>query len=67
MQALPSIPHTANITLEWLDQRFPGRLISWQRDPEWSPHSPKFNPPDVYPWYLLQKKFIKIIPKLLLI
>ena len=27
-------PHTANITLEWLDQRFPDRLISRRRDPE---------------------------------
>ena len=39
-------PHTANITLEWLDQQFSDRLISRRRDPEWSPHSPDLNPPD---------------------
>ena len=47
-------PHTANITLEWLDQRFPDRLISRRRDPEWSPHSPDFNPTDFYQWGLLK-------------
>ena len=36
-------PHTANITMEWLDRRFAGRLISRRRIPEWSPHSPDLN------------------------
>ena len=31
------IPHTANITLEWLDQRFPARLISRCHVPECLP------------------------------
>ena len=41
-------PHTANITMEWLDRRFAGRLISRRRIPEWSPRSPDLNPPDFY-------------------
>ena len=41
-------PHTANVTLEWLDQRFPHRLVSRCRNPEWSPHSPDLIPPDFF-------------------
>ena len=37
-------PHTANITLDWLDHKFPNPLISRKREPEWSPHSPDLNP-----------------------
>ena len=47
-------PHTANITMEWLDHRFPDRLISRRREPEWSPHSPDLNPPDFYLWGFLK-------------
>lgn len=47
-------PHTANITMEWLDHRFPNRLISRRREPEWSPHSPDLNPPDFYLWGFLK-------------
>ena len=37
-------PHTANITLYWLDHKFSNRLISRKREPEWSPHSPDLTP-----------------------
>ena len=47
-------PHTANITLEWLDRRFAGRLISRRRIPEWSPRLPDLNPPDFYLWDFLK-------------
>ena len=47
-------PHTANDSLAWLQQRFPGRLISRRCDPEWSPHSPDLNPPDFYLWGYLK-------------
>ena len=47
-------PHTANITMEWLDRRFAGRLISKRRIPGWSPYSPDLNPPDFYLWGLLK-------------
>ena len=43
-------PHTANVTLAWLDQKFPDRLVSRRRDPEWAPHSPDLSPPDLYLW-----------------
>ena len=47
-------PHTANITMQWLDKRFLERLISRRRDPEWAPHSPDMNPPDFYLWEFLK-------------
>ena len=47
-------PHTANITMEWLDCCFAGRQISRRRIPEWSPHSPDLNPPDFYLWGFLK-------------
>ena len=52
-------PHTANITMEWLDRCFAGRQIIRRRIPEWSPHSPDLNPadlnpPDFYLWGLLK-------------
>ena len=47
-------PHTANITMQWLDRRFAGRLISRRRIPEWSPHSTDLNPPDFYLWRFLK-------------
>ena len=40
--------------MEWLDQRFPDRLISRHHEPKWSPHSPDLNPPDFYLWGLLK-------------
>ena len=42
-------PHTANITLDWLDHKFPNRLISRKREQEWSPHSPGLTPPRCLP------------------
>uniref|UniRef100_UPI00358E2E41 uncharacterized protein n=1 Tax=Myxine glutinosa TaxID=7769 RepID=UPI00358E2E41 len=47
-------PHTANVTMEWLDHRFPDRLISRRREPELSPHSPDLNPPNFYLWGFLK-------------
>ena len=41
-------PHTSNESLAWLQQRFPGRLISRRCDPEWSLHSPVLKPLDFY-------------------
>ena len=56
-------PHTANITLEWLDERFSDRLISRRRDTEWSPHSPDLSPPDFYLWGLLKDRVYQNNPK----
>ena len=47
-------PHTANITMKWLDRRFAGRLISRHCIPEWWLHSPDLNPPDFWLWGLLK-------------
>lgn len=36
--------------MEWLDIRFPDRLISRRREPDWSPYSPHLSLPDFYLW-----------------
>ena len=41
-------PHTVNITMEWLDRRFAGRLISRYHVPDWSLHSLDLNKPNFY-------------------
>ncbi len=56
-------PQTANVTLEWLDQRFPDRLVSRRRDPEWAPHSPDLNPPDFYLWGYLKDRVYENNPQ----
>ena len=40
--------------MQWLDERFPERLISRRRDPEWAPHSFDLNPPGFYLWGFLK-------------
>ena len=49
--------HTSNITMEWLEHRFPNQLISRRRKPEWFPYSPDLNPPDVYLWRFLNNVY----------
>ena len=49
-------PHTSNESMEWLQQRFPDRLISRRSTPEWSPHSPDLNPLDFYLWRFLKDR-----------
>ena len=56
-------PHTANITLDWLDHKFPNRLISRKREPEWSRHSPDLNPPDFYLWGFLKDNVYRHNPQ----
>jgi len=41
-------PNTSNESLAWLQQPFPDRLMSRRCDPQWTPHSPDLNPPDLY-------------------
>ena len=52
--SLGATPHTANTTMQWLDESFSEGLISRSRDPEWAPHSPDLNPPDFYLWEFLK-------------
>ena len=49
-------PHTSNESLAWLQQHFPGKVISRRCDPEWAPHSPDLNPPDFYLWGFLKDR-----------
>jgi hypothetical protein len=37
-------PHTANVTMAWLREKFGERLISRKAEVEWAPHSPDLNP-----------------------
>ena len=43
-------PHTSNVSLAWLRERFDDRLISRRCDVEWAAHSPDFQFTDVYLW-----------------
>ena len=43
-------PHTAQLVLDYLQQRFPDRLISFKTDVMWPPRSPDLNPLDFYLW-----------------
>ena len=56
-------PHS-NESLAWLQQRFPDRLISRRCDPQWSPHSPDLNPPDLYLWGYLKARCMATTPRL---
>lgn len=42
--------HTANQTLQLLQQRFNDRIISRRTDNIWASHSPDLNPPDFFLW-----------------
>ena len=62
-QQIGATSHTANVTLEWLDQRFPQRPVSRCQDPEWSPYSPDLNPPDFFLWGYLKDRVFENNPK----
>ena len=47
-------PHTANVTMAWLREKFGKRLISRKAEVEWAPHSPELNPPDLFLWGFLK-------------
>ena len=58
-------PHTSNDLLAWLQQHFPGRLISRRCDPEWAPHSHDLNPPDFYLWGYLKDNVYRNNPQII--
>ena len=58
-------PHTANITLDWLDHKFPNRLISRKHEPEWPPHSRDLNPLDFYLWGFLKNNVYRNNPQII--
>ena len=41
-------PHTAAASRLWLQQRFPGRVISLKEEVQWAPHSPDLSPLDFF-------------------
>ena len=58
-------PHTANLTLEWLEAKFPDPLVSRRHDPEWVPYSPNLSPPDFYLWGYLKDRVYKDKPRII--
>ena len=57
-------PHSANIVVEWLQEKFGDRLISRHCENVWPPYSPDLNPCDFYLWgYLKSKVYSDPIPK----
>ena len=43
-------PHTANLSLAWLQDRFGNRIISQRMAVEWAAHSPDLTPLDFFLW-----------------
>ena len=60
-----SIAHTANICMEWLREKFPGKVISKKGDVEWPARSPDLNPPDFYLWGYLKEDVFRSTPRTL--
>ena len=51
--------HTSRDSLEWLQQHFPGRHVSYKIAIPWAPHSPDLTPHDYMLWgYLKSKVYI---------
>lgn len=48
--------HTANETIQFLQRKFPGRLMSKRGDIDWPPRSPDLTPPDFFLWGYLKSK-----------
>ena len=38
-----TLPHTVNVTMAWLREKFGKRLLSLKAEVEWAPHSPDLN------------------------
>lgn len=48
--------HTANQTMQFLQRKFPGRVVSKNGDIDWPPRSPDLTPPDFFLWGYLKSK-----------
>ena len=53
-------PHTAHRVLEYLQQQFNGRLISFRTTTIWPPRSPDLNPLDFYLWGHIKQRISKM-------
>ena len=51
--------HTAAASRLWLQQRFPGRVISLKEEVQWAPHSPDLSPLDFFLWGYLKNRVYK--------
>lgn len=47
-------PHTATKIVEWLEENFKGRYLSYRTERIWPPHSPDLNPLDFFLWGYLK-------------
>ena len=56
-------PHTAAASRLWLQERFPGRVISLKEEVQWAPHSPDLSPLDFFPWGYLKDRVYKDKPR----
>ena len=54
--------HTSRMAMEWLENRFPGRLISNKSDFIWPPRSPDLNPLDFFLWGYMKEQIHRAQP-----
>ena len=58
-------PHTANDTIEYINELFRRRVIALGSDFEWAPHSPDLNPLDFWFWGAAKESVYKARPETL--
>ena len=56
-------PHTPAASRLWLQERFPGRVISLKEEVQWAPHSPDLSPLDFFLWGYLKDRVYKDKPR----
>ena len=54
--------HTSRMAMDWLEDRFPGRLISNKSDFMWPPRSPDLNPLDFFLWGNMKEEIHRAQP-----
>ena len=54
--------HTSRMALDWLQNRFPGRLISNKSEFTWPPRSPDLNPLDFFIWGYMKEEIHRAQP-----
>ena len=55
-------PHTTNLVMEFLGEKFQGRVISRRADFEWPPKSPDLNPLDYWFWGHCEAEVMRTMP-----
>ena len=54
--------HTSRMAMEWLENRFPGRLLSNKSEFIWPPRSPDLNPLDFFLWGYMKEEIHRAQP-----